>query len=150
MRKESGVFICGICERRPSFSSAVSTVNPRIVVSCTLATGTPIAFWSGWSGGNGAATRSRVAHATLFPPPQPRQRRSLPAVHREVARWLRHQAVLWWVTTDRFIEHFSHRIYQSRIRALHETSATVYGIRGYTSVMGKRLRRSISLDAHRR
>jgi hypothetical protein len=45
-----------------------------------------------------------------FPPPQPRQRRSLPAVHREVARWLRHQAVLWWVTTDRFIERFSHRI----------------------------------------
>jgi hypothetical protein len=25
-------------------------------------------------------------------------------MHREVALWLRHQAVLWWVTTDRFIE----------------------------------------------
>jgi hypothetical protein len=26
------------------------------------------------------------------------------AVHREVARWLRQQAVLWWVTTDWFME----------------------------------------------
>jgi hypothetical protein len=25
-------------------------------------------------------------------------------VHREVANWLRHQAVLWWITTDRFME----------------------------------------------
>jgi hypothetical protein len=25
-------------------------------------------------------------------------------VHREVARWLRHQALLWWMTTDRFME----------------------------------------------
>jgi hypothetical protein len=24
-------------------------------------------------------------------------------VHREVVQWLRHQAVRWWVTTDRFI-----------------------------------------------
>ena len=39
-----------------------------------------------------------------FPPRRLHPRRSLPAVHREVARWLRHQAVLWWVTTDRFID----------------------------------------------
>jgi hypothetical protein len=26
------------------------------------------------------------------------------AVHREVARWLRQQAVLWWVTADWFME----------------------------------------------
>jgi hypothetical protein len=25
-------------------------------------------------------------------------------VHREVARWLRHQALLWWVTTEQFIQ----------------------------------------------
>jgi hypothetical protein len=31
-------------------------------------------------------------------------------VHREIARWLRHQAVLWWMTTDRFIELCSYRI----------------------------------------
>ena len=38
-------------------------------------------------------------------PPRPKPRRlTLPAMHREVARWLRHQAVLWWMTTDRFIE----------------------------------------------
>jgi hypothetical protein len=43
------------------------------------------------------------------PRPTPR-RKALPAVHREVARWLRHQAVLWWVTTDRFIELCSDRI----------------------------------------
>jgi hypothetical protein len=30
-------------------------------------------------------------------------------VHREVARWLRHQAVLWWVTTNRFMELCSRR-----------------------------------------
>jgi SRSO17 transposase len=40
----------------------------------------------------------------LFSPRRLRPRRSLPAVHREVARWFRHQAVLWWVTTDRFID----------------------------------------------
>ena len=34
----------------------------------------------------------------------------VPAAHREVAQWLRHQAVLWWVTTDRFIELCSYRI----------------------------------------
>jgi hypothetical protein len=33
----------------------------------------------------------------------------LPAVHREVARWLRHQAVQWWVATDRCIERGSRR-----------------------------------------
>jgi SRSO17 transposase len=45
-----------------------------------------------------------------FPPrPKPR-RQTLPAVHREVARWLRHQVVLWWVTTDRFIQLCSYRI----------------------------------------
>ena len=37
-------------------------------------------------------------------------RRALPAVHREVARWRRHQAVLWWITTDRFMELCSLRI----------------------------------------
>jgi hypothetical protein len=31
-------------------------------------------------------------------------------VHREVARWLRHEAVLWWVTTTRFIELGSQRL----------------------------------------
>jgi hypothetical protein len=25
-------------------------------------------------------------------------------VHREVAYWLRHQAVSWWVTTEQFIQ----------------------------------------------
>jgi hypothetical protein len=31
-------------------------------------------------------------------------------VHREVALWLRHQAVQWWVTTDRFMELCLYRI----------------------------------------
>jgi hypothetical protein len=44
-----------------------------------------------------------------FSPRPDRSRRSLPAVHREVAQWLRHQAVQWWVTTDRFIELCSRR-----------------------------------------
>ena len=44
-------------------------------------------------------------------PPRPTYRwRTLPAVHREVARWLRHQAVRWWVTTDRLIALCSDRI----------------------------------------
>jgi hypothetical protein len=30
-------------------------------------------------------------------------------VHREVVQWLRHQAVLWWATTDRFIDLCSRR-----------------------------------------
>ena len=34
----------------------------------------------------------------------PAMEHMMAAVHREVARWLRHQAVLWWVTTDRFME----------------------------------------------
>jgi hypothetical protein len=51
-----------------------------------------------------------VAPVPRFPPrPDPR-RHSLPAIHREVARWLRLQAVLWWVTTDRFMELCSQRI----------------------------------------
>lgn len=37
------------------------------------------------------------------PTPGPR-RKQLPGVHREVACWLRHQAVLWWVTTEQFIQ----------------------------------------------
>jgi len=41
VREEWGVFICGMCGRRPSFSSALSTVMLQIVVSYTLATGTP-------------------------------------------------------------------------------------------------------------
>lgn len=60
--------------------------------------------------GNGAVTRARVAHAPLFPPRPQYRRRTLPAVHREVAQWLRHQAVLWWVATDRFSELCSYRI----------------------------------------
>src|SRR2546427_326124 len=39
-----------------------------------------------------------------------RWRRALPAVHWEVARWLRHQAVLWWMSTERFMELYSLRI----------------------------------------
>ena len=43
--------------------------------------------------------------------PRPKSwRKTLPAVHREVALWLRHQAVLWWVTTHRFMELCSQRI----------------------------------------
>jgi hypothetical protein len=38
------------------------------------------------------------------------RRRTLPAVPREVAQWLRHEAVLWWVTTDQFIELCSPRL----------------------------------------
>jgi hypothetical protein len=64
----------------------------------------PTAFWCGWSCDTAAVTNIAVAPATCFPPRPDRQRQTLPAVHREVARWLRHQAVLWWVTTDRFIE----------------------------------------------
>jgi SRSO17 transposase len=45
-----------------------------------------------------------------FSPRPDRWHRALPAVHREVARWLRHQAVLWWITTDRFMELCSLRI----------------------------------------
>jgi hypothetical protein len=54
-------------------------------------------------------TAGKVAHATRFPPRPDRGRTPLPAIHREVARWLRHQAVQWWVTTDRFIELCSRR-----------------------------------------
>jgi hypothetical protein len=56
------------------------------------------------------APRRRGAPATRFPPRPDRHRRTLPAVHREVARWLRHQAVHWWVATDRFMELCSQRI----------------------------------------
>ena len=56
-----------------------------------------------------AAIPGGVAPATLFPPRPTPRRSTLPAVHREVARWLRHQAVQWWVTTDRFMELCSRR-----------------------------------------
>jgi hypothetical protein len=69
----------------------------------------PTASWCGWSCANAMHHRVGVAHATLFPPRADRRRHTLPAVHREVARWLRHQAVQWWVTTDRFIELCSQR-----------------------------------------
>jgi SRSO17 transposase len=59
---------------------------------------------------NSAAPRGRVARATHFPPRREHRRRTLPAVHREVARWLRHEAVFWWVTTNRFIELCSQRL----------------------------------------
>ena len=65
---------------------------------------------SGLAGTAAPAATGRVAHATLFPPRPKSRRRTLPAVHREVALWLRHQAVLWWVTTDRFMELCSYRI----------------------------------------
>src|SRR5687768_18553394 len=49
--------------------------------------------------------------------PQPNwRRRTLPAVHREVARWLRHQAVVWGVTTEQFMQLCSLRIGQSSTR----------------------------------
>ena len=63
-----------------------------------------------WSFGNATIIQNGVAHATLFPPRPDRWRRALPAVHREVARWLCHQAVLWWITTNRFMELCSLRI----------------------------------------
>jgi hypothetical protein len=68
-------------------------------------------FCADWSCGNDAVTSGRVADATLFPPRPTLQRQTLPAVHREVARWLRQQAVLWWITMDRFIELCSQRFY---------------------------------------
>jgi hypothetical protein len=61
-------------------------------------------------GGNAARIRDGVAHAPRVPPRPDRWRRALPDVHREVAQWLRHQAVCWWVTTDRFMELCSLRI----------------------------------------
>jgi hypothetical protein len=69
----------------------------------------PTALLSGWSCANGADREAEVALATRFPPRPDRRRQTLPAIHREVARWLRHQAVQWWVTTDRFIELCSRR-----------------------------------------
>lgn len=71
--------------------------------------GSPTAFWFGWSCASGADHAVEDAPAIRFPPRPDRQRHSLPAVHREVARWRRHQAVQWWVTTDRFIEFCSQR-----------------------------------------
>lgn len=44
-----------------------------------------------------------------FSPSAGSPRHTLPAVHREVARWFRHQAAQWWVTTDRVIELCSRR-----------------------------------------
>jgi hypothetical protein len=69
----------------------------------------PTACWSGGRGGNAPVPRGRSAAAPRFPPRPGRRRSTLPAVHREGARWLRHQAVLWWVTTDRCIELCSQR-----------------------------------------
>ena len=45
-----------------------------------------------------------------FPPRPDWCRCTLPAVHRQVAWWLRHQAVLWWITTEPFRELCSLRI----------------------------------------
>jgi hypothetical protein len=36
-----------------------------------------------------------IAPTTRFPPRLDRRRQTLPAIHRESARWLRHQAVQW-------------------------------------------------------
>jgi SRSO17 transposase len=55
------------------------------------------------------AQRRRVRPRCLFSPRPNRWRTPLPAIHREVAGCLRHQAVQWWVTTDRFIELCSRR-----------------------------------------
>jgi hypothetical protein len=69
----------------------------------------PTASWSGWSAANGADREAAVAPATRFPPRPDRWRQTLPAIHCEVARWLRPQAVQWWVTTNRCIELCSQR-----------------------------------------
>src|SRR2546429_544106 len=61
-------------------------------------------------GAGGRPAGGETGSATLFPPRPDRWRRALPAVHREVARWLRHQAVLWWMSTERFMELCSLRI----------------------------------------
>jgi hypothetical protein len=53
------------------------------------------------------ASRSRGRPRHPFSPRPDRRRATLPAVHRQVAQWLRHQAVQWWVTTDRFMERCS-------------------------------------------
>jgi hypothetical protein len=88
-----------------------SWAGPRIKGGCGQAsTGMgsrscwPTASWSGWSCANGTVREAAVAPATRVPPRPDRRRQTLPAIPREVARWLRHQAVQWWVTTDRFIE----------------------------------------------
>jgi hypothetical protein len=69
----------------------------------------PVAFWGGWSGASGVDREAEVGPVTPFLPRPDRRRRTPPAIHREVARWLRHQAVRWWVTTDRFMELCSRR-----------------------------------------
>jgi hypothetical protein len=61
-------------------------------------------WWPGFHRHAVSTITDGVAHATLFPPRPDRHRGTLPAVHREVALWLRHQALLWWMTTDRFME----------------------------------------------
>jgi SRSO17 transposase len=85
----------------------------RVPAEVTLRT-TPgcwrTACGSGWSC---ASVEPRVAGgvpAIHFPPRPDRWRLPRPAVHREVARWLRHQALQWWVTTSRFIELCSRRL----------------------------------------
>jgi hypothetical protein len=64
--------------------------------------------WLEWRQRHGPRGRGRP-HDPFSPRPD-RRRRTLPAIHREVARWLRHQAVQWWVTTDRFIDLRSRRL----------------------------------------
>jgi hypothetical protein len=66
-------------------------------------------FWSRWRCASAVARPAKLAPAARFPPRPDPCRRSLPAVHREVARGRRHQAVQWWVTTDRFINLCSQR-----------------------------------------
>jgi hypothetical protein len=51
-----------------------------------------------------ASSTARSPACPVFPPRPDRHRCSLPAIHREMARWLRDQAVLSWVTPDRFID----------------------------------------------
>jgi hypothetical protein len=58
---------------------------------------------SGWSCDSGPGRKAGGVPAPIFPAPG-WARRTLPAVYVEVAQWLRHQAVQWWVITDRSIE----------------------------------------------
>jgi hypothetical protein len=61
-------------------------------------------FEPGSSEKSEAIINGSVAPVPLFPPRPDRHRCSLPAIHQEMARWLRDQAVLSWVTPDRFID----------------------------------------------
>jgi hypothetical protein len=73
----------------------------------------PPACGAGGSGAHGAARAGPVAPARRVPPRPARRRQTRPALPREIARWRRHPAVPWGVTTDRFIARCSRRFYQS-------------------------------------